>query len=415
MNRLLGIAFTILSVATGAGCVTTSSGFSTDEAPKSAIPSALAFDMTQKVYATMPLQPGLRPMRSSLEGSIWMQADNAEASIRTGGGIIRDNALNAYVRDLVCKLAGPYCRDIRTYVVRVPEFNANVMPNGVMQVWTGLLLRVRNEAQLATVLGHEIGHYLQRHGVKRMEDAYTKTNVLVFAQMAAVAAGVPAAGDLMTLATLGSIMAFSRENETEADDLGIRLLVQHGYDPREAAKIWTQLLAELKADKDYTRGSVFFATHPPPEDRVDRLSRMAAYAVPSMSSLDTGRDRFLAAVGPHRASFLQDELNLRRFERLEALLSQLADDATNLSEVRFFQGEIHRVRNDKGDNNKALGFYGQAIDAPSAPPAVYRSLGQILHRTGRSAEAKAAFQRYLDLVPDATDRGRVEMMIGGGS
>lgn len=372
----------------------------------------LAFDVSHPVYTTAALQSQYRPGRSTLEGSIWMQADNAESSMRTGGGIVRDKALNAYVRGLVCKLAGPYCGDIRTYIVRVPEFNATMMPNGVMQVWTGLLLRVRNEAQLATVLGHEIGHYLQRHSVKRMEDAYTKTNALVFVQLAGIAAGVPAAGDLAALATLSSIAAFSREHETEADDVGLRLLVQHGYDPREAATIWTNLLAESRADKNRSRGSIFFASHPPPEDRSERLTRMAAFAVPTMASLDTGWSRFLEAIAPHRASFITDELNMRRYDRLDVLLTQLATEGTNLGEVRFYQGELHRVRNEKGDDDKALKFYGDAIGEAGFPPAVYRSLGQVLRRTGRAEEAKTAFRRYLELAPGASDRGLVEMMLG---
>jgi predicted Zn-dependent protease len=406
MSRFVFRLVWLAGVALLGGCVTP--GTTVDSPEHRAAGGAAA----QPVYATALLQPGVRPARASLEGSMWMRADNAESIIRTGGGVIRDDALNAYVRGLVCKLAGPHCSSIRTYVVRVPDFNASMMPNGVMQVWTGLLLRARNEAQLATVLGHEIGHYLQRHSVKRAEDLHTKTNALIFLQMASVAAGVPAAGDLMGLATAGAIAAFSREHETEADDVGLRLLVEHGYDPREAAKVWAQLLAETKADKNFGRGSVFFASHPPPEDRSARLSRMAADAVPGMAGIDAGRDRFLAVVGPHRASFLQDEINLRRFERAEVLFQQLAEDGANLGEVRLFQGEVHRLRNDKTDNEKALGFYRQALAEPSHPAVVHRSLGQVLHRMGRTAEAKEAFRRYLALAPDASDRDLIQMMIG---
>jgi predicted Zn-dependent protease len=69
---------------------------------------------------------------------------------------VRDPALNAYVRSVLCKVTDDYCRDVRVYIVDVPYFNASMAPNGAMMVWTGTLLRVRNEAQLALVLGPRV-------------------------------------------------------------------------------------------------------------------------------------------------------------------------------------------------------------------------------------------------------------------
>ena len=72
---------------------------------------------------------------------------------------VRDPVLNAYVRKVLCRTIGDaHCAPIRLYIIRTSQFNASMAPNGMMQVWTGLLLRMDNEAQLATVLGHEMGH-----------------------------------------------------------------------------------------------------------------------------------------------------------------------------------------------------------------------------------------------------------------
>ena len=101
----------------------------------------------------------------------------------TGGNPLRRSTssarpqLNQYVQELACRLAGDHCPDIRVNLVSTPQFNASMAPNGMMQVWTGLLLRVENEAQLTAILGHEIGHYLARHSVERMRQIKSGTAV----------------------------------------------------------------------------------------------------------------------------------------------------------------------------------------------------------------------------------------------
>src|SRR5215831_9630937 len=128
--------------------------------------------------ATVSLQPGERPTPGSDEAGLWMQMDRAELTLRTSANLVYDPALNEYVRQIVCRLAGPHCDGLRVYIVRNPEFNASMAPNGMMLVWTGLLLRMENEAQLAFILGHELGHYLRRHALQQFRDASTKSAFL---------------------------------------------------------------------------------------------------------------------------------------------------------------------------------------------------------------------------------------------
>ena len=152
------------------------------------------------------LSPGQRPALATDEAGWWLVRDRAESKLRTAGNLVRDEALNRYVKGIVCRLAGPYCPDIRVYLLRVPYFNASMAPNGVMQVWTGLLLRTRNEAQLAAVLGHELAHYLRRHTLHRRRDAKSTTAALIFFQIGAAIGGIPAAGQIARLIALGSII-----------------------------------------------------------------------------------------------------------------------------------------------------------------------------------------------------------------
>lgn len=384
---------------------------------KAADDKEIAFDMKKSVYDMPDISPGARPPANTMEGSLWMQVDKAEGQIRTSGNLIRDKELNAYIHGIVCKLAGPYCPDIKTYIVRMPDFNASMMPNGVMQIWTGLLLRVRNEAQLATVLGHELGHYMRRHSLKRMKGVIDSTNALVFLQLATAAAGVPTAGDLMTLATVGSIQAYSRDNERESDDFGIRLLIRHGYDPRAAKQVWEQMIEEREAIKGASGQSYFYATHPPSEERSATLGGMAKYALKTLSRLDTHRDRYLSFIGPYRKSFLTDEIRMRRFDRFEALIDMLIKDGESLGLLKFFKGELHRLRDDEDekDRTKAIELYRAAILLPGAPPETYRSLGRTLMKQKKSQEAKDAYRKYLELAPLADDRKMIMYLLEGGS
>lgn len=403
-----------LSVLLLSACVTTQDG---EEATVREPLQASGEELN--IYASPGIRPGVRPALSTPEAGYWMQVDKIENQIKTAGNRVRDPELNAYVSDLVCKLAGPYCGDIRVYVMRVPAFNASMMPNGTMQVWTGLLLRVRNEAQLSAVLGHEIGHYLRRHTADRMRDAIEKTNGLIFFQMAVAGAsayaGVPNAGNLAALMVYSSIYAFGRDHEREADRFGMRLMVESGYDPREMAKVWRQLIRERDADEDNESGFSFFATHPSPEERNETLTRLAGDAIKNGAKTNMGSERFDAVVLPRRAQMLRDELNLRRHASFAELLGELIEGGKNVGELKYFQGELHRLRDDEGDREKALAFYLGAIKAGQTPPEVHRSLGQIYMRDKALVKAKASFRKYLELKPNAEDALMVRHMVRQGS
>lgn len=101
-----------------------------------------------------PVPAGYIPTDKDERG-LWMQLDTVERGLTTSEFVVRDPALNDYVRGVLCRTVGDArCAAIRLYIVRTAEFNATMAPNGMMTVYTGLLLRVRDEAQLAAILGH---------------------------------------------------------------------------------------------------------------------------------------------------------------------------------------------------------------------------------------------------------------------
>lgn len=356
--------------------------------------------------AIADVKPGERPRLDSDEAGLWMAMDRVETGLKSSGNVVTDPGLNAYVRGLVCRLAGPQCEDIRVYVVQTPHFNASMAPNGMMQVWTGLILRADNEAQFAYVLAHEIGHYQRRHSVQLFRDIRAKANAGLFFNVLTAAAGVGYVGPLIQLALVSSVFAFSRDNEREADEIGLELMTQAGYAPREAPKIWEALLAERAAMKD-SKPSIFFATHPPTQERVASLKALAEKTTAALREPDVGRERYLAATLPFRATLLRDELRLRRPAATQVLLDRLLVSAPAPGEVQFFQGELYRLRGEAGDDEKAIAAYEKATALGAAPAETPRSLGLVLMKTRQPARARAAFVRYLELRPDAQDRDMI--------
>lgn len=341
------------------------------------------------------ITPGFRPQLASDEGGLWRVMDTAEAKLRVSRAVIRDPDLDAYVHDVVCRLAADHCPDIRVYVLRNPVFNATAAPNGMLQVWSGLLLRTQNEAQLAAVLGHELGHYLQRHSLQRLRDAEAKTGFGAF-----LSVGFGAAGSLASLGLIATVYGFTRDQEREADAIGFELMTKAGYRPMECARMWDGIVTEEKADKDRDKPSFFFATHPDPEERALTLRDKAKQAG------DTGEvlaERYQAHVRGIRTMMLDDELRLRQYDRTLVVLKAIGESWPADGELAFYTGEVFRLRDKKGDRMQAFAHYEHALALGSVPPEIYRSLGLMHMRAGERDLADASFRKYLQIKPNAGD------------
>jgi beta-barrel assembly-enhancing protease len=143
--------------------------------PLAAAPSAKP---APKAALPLPSAAGYRP-QDKLEEGLWFEMDEQERLLRRSKFLVTDPALNAYVRGVLCRTVGQErCAATRLYIVRTPYFNASMAPNGTTIVYTGLLLRMRDEAQLAAVLGHEYSHFEQRHTLRLFKDIRAKTDAL---------------------------------------------------------------------------------------------------------------------------------------------------------------------------------------------------------------------------------------------
>jgi len=356
------------------------------------------------------LKPGDRPDLESTEAGLWMHMDRMEGQLRSSRQVVDDAALNDYLEQIACQLAPLYCAGIRIYVVEMPYFNATMAPNGIMEVWTGLLLRVENEAQLAFVLGHEMAHYIRRHSLKRWVDLQNKANAASVFSILTSAAGVGYAGYMGDLAAFTSILSYSRDQERQADADGAARLVEAGYDPREAARLWRALVSEKAASKN-REGWIFFSTHPGTAERIAALEAAAADTALSAEPWVVGRARMHAMLGPYWDDWLGDELSRGAFDESEVLFRRLLETGSKRGLVQFYLGELYRKRGADGDADRAITAYRAALAEQDAPTRTHRSLGQVLRQSGRQAEARRAYEAYLRAEPDAADRAIVEYQI----
>lgn len=347
------------------------------------------------------------------ERGLWMQVEDAERKLKASNFVMRDPALNDYVRGVYCKAVGPSeCAGVRIYLTRTPFFNASMAPNGMMQIWSGLFLRVRDEAQLAAVLAHEHTHYRQRHSLRLFRNIKDKTNAAAWFNI------IPFGG-LISLGMLGSIFSFSREMERDADTGSVSALATSGYDPEAASQIWGQMLAEFDATaaerkrKRRSEGGMF-ASHPPSVERQAALKAQAA-ALPAGGGRERGMARYRAALAPYWPDLIDDQIKLNDFGATDLLLSQLAVEGGWTTELLFARGELHRARGATGDFEKAAGYYTEAVAKGGAPIEAQRGLGMALLRSGQTAAGQTALKEYLRLRPEAKDKAMIAMLAGESS
>jgi predicted Zn-dependent protease len=188
--------------------------------------------------------------------------------------------------------------DFTVTLLNSPVENAFAIPGGYVYVTRQLLALMNDEAELASVLGHEVGHVAARHSNKR--NSRSTIGQILSAGLGALT-GSSQIGQLAGYGAQLYTLRFSRNQEYEADDLGISYLARARYDPFAAADMLASLNAETAldaqikgADKDAT--PAWASTHPNTADRVARARNRAAVEAPGPNPAARNRDAFLAAI-----------------------------------------------------------------------------------------------------------------------
>ena len=231
----------------------------------------------------------------------------ADAQVREEYGVYDNPALQAYVNEIGQRLAQHSHRSNLQWkftVVDSPEINAFALPGGYVYITRGLMAYLNSEAELAGVLGHEIGHVTARHGAQQQ----AQSQVVGLGSLAAellgqVYLGQSGAGQLANQAGQGLwLLPNSREHELEADRLGAEYLDRIGQNPGTMITV-LQVLKQnevFSADEERAAGRPrqrmpnYLSTHPSNEQRLDGIAQIAAQY--SGKYADAGRSRYLQKI-----------------------------------------------------------------------------------------------------------------------
>lgn len=218
------------------------------------------------------------------------------------GGVYDDPKIGGYVASVGGRLAAN--SEMTDYpftftVLNSPIVNAFALPGGYVYVTRGILALFNDEAELASVLGHEIGHVTARHSAKRY-------NQSMFAGLGGailgIATGSSALGQLANYGSQLYLLGYSRDQEYQSDELGIRYMAKAGYDPYGSPDMLRALLAQDQLEstiaqrENAERPPEFFSTHPNTENRVQRATELAAATGVQPGARPRLSDRYLEAI-----------------------------------------------------------------------------------------------------------------------
>jgi predicted Zn-dependent protease len=239
------------------------------------------------LLAAMLVSPAMAP--APVAAQIFMSPDEAKKLgaqehpkiVKEFGGVYEDPEIGAYVASIAGRLAGQSGQPAGSFtftVLNSPIVNAFALPGGYVYITRGTLALANNEAEAAGVLGHEIGHVIAKHSEQRYDKSvFTNLGVTAGSILGSIFLGQGAGqaiGQIGQVAGGAYLASFSRENEFEADLIGVRLLARVGYAPDAQAAFlqslsdYSDLATKMAGAAGQDRTMDLFATHPRGPDRV---------------------------------------------------------------------------------------------------------------------------------------------------
>ena len=329
-----------------------------------------------------------------------------------GGDLTVLPDLTAYVSEIGQKLAAQADRKLpyEFTVLNSSVPNAWALPGGKIAVNRGLLTELKNEAELAAVLGHEIVHAAARHGAKAQERATMMSAGMQAAQVGAAVGGIDAnlASLVLQGAGVGAQMVqqkYGRDQELESDKYGMKYMKKAGYDPTGAVTLQETFvrLAGQGEQKEADWFEGLFASHPPSAERVAENKKTAAELGVGG---ETGADRYVARLKPlmemKPAYDKYDEAMAAAHKgdipKAKSLVAEAIKQVPNEGRFHQLQGEI--ALSEKKPQ-EAAASYQKAIDLNPSYFGSYLGAGVAQYRVGDKAKSEQYLTQSAKLLPTA--------------
>lgn len=365
------------------------------------------------------------------ERALWARAEHEDAVLRERAARHDDPELERYLAAIGDRLTPDRVRlaggpGFRFRVLRDPALNVFALPDGRLYVHTGLLSRVENEAQLAMVLAHEMAHVIHRHALALAREGGLP-RILLAVPGPAVSTGEDAGtavigqtasvilGQGLRLAALAAMQGYGPDRERDADAAATGMLVRAGYDAREGAEAFAVLRSGVETGDRLERFRLGRGT-----ELAERSAVAAALVAFHQGGAASGAapddGEFRQRMRPVVREDARENLKAGRFalarRQLDRVLALTPDDA--LAHLHY--GDLHRLQAQRAPDAgtraehiaRAVERYQRAAVLDPTLPDPHRQLGLLHYQQGDSARARAAFERYLALGPDAPDARRIE-------
>jgi predicted Zn-dependent protease len=307
--------------------------------------------------------------------------------LEASGRLYPDTSLESYLNGLADRLietteAGG--AEVRVHVIRDPYLKAYTLPGGFCYVSTGMLARIENEAQLASLLGHEIAHILHRHALCGVRYLHNET---------------PGKEDFSITAD------FRLTAEIEADRDSLHMVVRAGYDPRETIRLYVHLQDELALEK--AEEPLFSRTHPRLSRRIEMFQEMIAALPKEVCNGHTGSDTFRQHLLPVMLDNAEMDIGVGRFPQARITLVRYLESVPHDAKAHFLMGEIHRQQGLSDDLRRARTCYQRAIELDAGYAAPHRALGLMCYKAGETTAARYYLETSLALAPESMDNAYI--------
>ena len=348
--------------------------------------------------------------------------------VRSQLPIVYDPEVDLYINDLIKRLSKnipPQPFTFTPAVIASPSVNAFATPGGYVFAFSGLILAMDSEDELAAVMAHELAHVTERHVAKRIEDS----QMISLLSLAGMLAGVLLGGDAGSAAAVGSMAAsqsailnYSRADENEADQMGLKYLIAAGYDPYGMPRAF-----EVLSRRQWLVGAsipTYLSTHPDLKDRITISTIRIEQAKLSRKQTDNTRFRRIQTLlrayytDPSTAiQYFNKEKNGERAGLAHMGLGILASRSNRVNDaVRAFDTALSIAPNDqlitreagrfhylKGNKNKGAELLKKAVSMNSKDIMGLFFLARSQADNGQLAEAINNLKYILRIVPEDSE------------